>query len=359
MPPDPIPDWCVFRGDTPDHDPNTPYEERLEKLPEPPPWRDFAGDLDAERGARFQPEPEEIEKINAALYLRRPLLVTGRPGTGKTSLVYAVARELGLGKVLRWSITSRSTLQDGLYRYDAVARLQDTRKDEERPDIRRYLTLGPLGTAFFPIEHEVQAGKRRGETVYYPRVLLIDEIDKSDIDLPNDLLHVFEEGWFEIPELVRIKEKQPEVPIRTWGKTGETVNIEQGEVTCKTFPLVVMTSNGEREFPPPFLRRCLQLEMQPPQNTAENPKLSRIVEAHLGKDMDKENRDQRQQIDDLIASFLNRRGQSPASIKQDLATDQLLNAIYLAINKVDPRAGIIPQRKDSLLDALWRPLSES
>lgn len=156
----------------------------------------------------FRLEEEHIDKVNAALYLRRPLLITGRPGTGKTTLVYAVARELGLGAVLRWSITSRSILQDGLYQYDAVARLQNAYlaekgvhsqepPDEDRPladkpadlaNISPYLTLGPLGTAFFtngPVEVD-------GESKYYPRVLLIDEIDKSDIDLPNDLLHAFE-----------------------------------------------------------------------------------------------------------------------------------------------------------------------
>jgi MoxR-like ATPase len=117
-----------------------------------------------------------------------------------------------------------------------------------------------------------------------------------------------------------------------------------------------MTSNGEREFPPAFLRRCIQLEMQPPQNTPESRKLDRIVEAHLGIG---EGHSQRREIERLIADFLDRReGRTPAG-KQVLATDQLLNAIYLAISKVDPRAGMVPQRKDSLLDALWRPLSET
>ena len=91
-----------------------------------PPWRRFDREANRKRGAEFIPEPYEIERVNAALLLRRPLLVTGRPGTGKTSLTYAVAHELGLEPVLRWSITSRTTLKDGLYHYDAIARLQDT-----------------------------------------------------------------------------------------------------------------------------------------------------------------------------------------------------------------------------------------
>src|SRR5262249_15364466 len=149
------------------------------------------------------PGAEELEMINAALYLRRPLLVTGSPGAGKSTLAHSVAAELGLGRVLRWPIVSRTRLVDGLYHYDAIARLQDVQVAahsraggvDPTTDIGSYVRLGPLGTALLPSDT--------------PRVLLIDELDKSDIDLPNDLLNVLEEGEFSIPELERIADRLP------------------------------------------------------------------------------------------------------------------------------------------------------
>ena len=224
-----------------------------------------------------------VEVVNAALYLRRPILVTGDPGVGKSSLAYSIAHELGLGQVLSWNINSRSTLSEGLYQYDAIARLRDVSFDrragdpktpadlEERKqkaeDIGRYIKLGPLGTAY------VATGT--------PRVVLIDEIDKSDIDLPNDLLHVFENGEFEIPELVRMADANPRVSVTT-GEVDENnapkrVDVNNGRVQCTIFPFVVITSNGERELPPAFLRRCLRVDIPKP----GTDQLSEIATAHL------------------------------------------------------------------------------
>ncbi|GAB3862239.1 AAA family ATPase [Dactylosporangium cerinum] len=167
-------------------------------LPKPPPWRTFTGGpvqpappsdesegarrLGAEQVTRGIADSHVIDMVNAALYLRRPLLVTGRPGTGKSSIAYQVSRELRLGRVLRWPITSRSTFKSGLYEYDAIGRAQavSAKLDTEAADIGNYLRLGPVGTALLPWK--------------LPRVLLIDELDKSDIDLPSDLLNAFEEG---------------------------------------------------------------------------------------------------------------------------------------------------------------------
>ncbi len=192
-------------------------------------------------------------------------------------------------------------------------------------DINKFLRLGPLGTAL--------AEKNK------PRVLLIDEIDKSDIDLPNNLLHIFEEGEFLIPELARLSTKEYKIP----DEDGNDILIEQGQVHCETFPLVILTSNGEREFSPAFLRRCLQLEMQLP----DEEKLTQIVNAHLDFSPEQEIK-----IKELIKEFLNRRDQE----KGALATDQLLNAVYMLLKDIDPRRDDVEKLGKRLLDTLWRSL---
>ncbi|WP_344831927.1 MoxR family ATPase [Actinocorallia longicatena] len=301
-----MPEWLVFRGTREPHN-------GIDRLPPPPAWRAFDGPVepraaaslawkaaDLERAVSYETAPETLEIINAALFLRRPLLVTGKPGVGKSSLSLAVAHELELGPVLRWPITSRSVLSDGLYRYDALSRLQDVNLPETRTDIGDYLTLGPLGTALLPSER--------------PRVLLVDELDKSDMDFPNDLLTVFEEGYYEIPELQRIARIQPEVTVAT-ADPGETASVRSGRVQCAAFPLVVLTSNNEREFPPAFLRRCIQLHLEPP----GPERLARIVAHRLGPDGARDSQA-------LIRRFLD------LQKERDLATDQLLNALYISLN---------------------------
>ncbi|MFP4099311.1 AAA family ATPase [Coleofasciculus sp.] len=330
---EPSKNWQIFQGT------GTPHND-INRLPPPPSWRQFDGLADGataakkqQRGATFQARPEEIELVNAALYLRRPLLVTGKPGTGKTSLAYAIAYELQLGEVLRWSITTRTNLNDGLYRYDAIGRLQDAqgKGEDNLEEIGQYIRLGSLGTALLPSDK--------------PRVLLIDEIDKSDIDLPNDLLHIFEEGEFEIPELVRIAGRLEQVEVRTaytdeteaTAKDFKTV-ISKGRVRCQAFPFVILTNNGERDFPPPFLRRCLRLNMREP----NQDELTRIVKAHLGEKV-------ADKAKGLIAHFLKKREQG------DLATDQLLNAIYLLTRERIPSG----QEKAKLVEQLLKYLSST
>jgi MoxR-like ATPase len=319
--------WNIFQADQPPGD-------YINDLPPAPPWRQFKGEPDADyrypltsedlrsRGHGFQTDKEKgamVRMVNAALCLRRPLLVTGEPGAGKSTLVYAVAYQLQLGDILKWPITSRSSLQHGLYQYDAIGRLQEAQMEKTRPDIGKYIKLGPLGTALLPTRR--------------PRALLIDEIDKSDLDLPNDLLHVFEEGEFVIPELARLNEET----VTVKDAHGLPVTIRKGRVKCCEFPFVVMTSNGEREFPAPFLRRCLRLEMPKP----DEPMLRSIVESRL------DDRAVADKAGALIRDFLKRKE------ARALATDQLLNAVYL----LKTNLGVEPKEEDELLKALLRELT--
>ncbi|MFD0419381.1 AAA family ATPase [Streptomyces sp. NPDC127108] len=335
--------WQIYSGTRTPHD-------GITRLPAPPPWRTFKGgpplptppgDSGNQHAAvSYRPSTDAVRQVNAALYLRRPLLVTGAPGTGKSSLAYAVAHELGLGKVLHWPITSRVTLRDGLYAYDPLTRLYAAERarydgtggigaggrgadgngvgdapggaDGDRAggggpagdDIGDYLRLGPLGTALLPFAR--------------PRVLLVDEIDKSDIDLPNDLLTIFEKGSYELVELAR--RAAPTARVMTADSTKDRVEIHDGTVTCRAFPLVVMTSNGEREFPPAFLRRCVTVDLKQPATLDE---LTAIVREHLGPVVEDADGTLPAGVQDVIQRFFDRRSGGL------LANDQLLNAIYM------------------------------
>lgn len=155
--------------------------------------------------------------VNASIALKRPLLVKGEPGTGKTLLSHAIAEGLGK-KILVWNIKSTTKARDGLYVYDAVQRLYDSRfQDKDVSDIKQYIRLGRLGESFVADEQVV---------------ILIDEVDKADMEFPNDLLNELDEMSFYIHE------------------TGETIK-------AKHRPIVIITSNNEKELPDAFLRRCL------------------------------------------------------------------------------------------------------
>ncbi len=214
------------------------------------------------------------QAVNAAIALGRPLLIKGEPGTGKTVLAEHIGAALGL-RVIRWQVKSTTRAADGLYIYDTVQRLHDSRfGDADVGDVERYIRLGPLGQAFSSADQVV---------------LLIDEVDKADLEFPNDLLQELDEMCFSILE------------------TGERIQ-------ARHRPIVVITSNNEKELPDAFLRRCVFHYIDFPSREL----MARIVRVHF-PDIEQV------VLDDCIASFYALR--EVAGLRKKPSTSELLDWI--------------------------------
>ena len=239
-------------------------------------------------------DPALEAAVNAALALERPLLVKGEPGTGKTLLAQAIAEALG-HPLIHWSVKSTTRAQDGLYVYDTVQRLYEARFGDAGPegvkDIRRYIKLGPLGRTLTATERTV---------------LLIDEVDKADLEFPNDLLHELDRMRFVVSE------------------TGD-------EIAAKTRPVVIITSNNEKELPDAFLRRCVFHFIDFP----EPELMKRIVRVHHPSIDDSV-------VDQAIAAFYDVR--AVPRIRKRPSTSELIDWIA-----VIARAGVATDRIKSEL----------
>jgi MoxR-like ATPase len=218
--------------------------------------------------------------VNAAIVLERPLLIKGEPGTGKTLLAEEIAQAIG-APLIAWHIKSTSKAQQGLYEYDAVSRLRDSQLGDPRvSDIRNYIKRGKLWEAFTLAERPV---------------LLIDEIDKADIEFPNDLLLELDRMEFFVYE------------------TGETVRAAQR-------PIVVITSNNEKELPDAFLRRCFFHYIRFP----DPDTMGRIVEAHYPGV-------KKRLVDEALRIFFDLR-EAPG-LKKKPSTSELLDWLKLLLNE--------------------------
>ncbi|HTH73289.1 MAG TPA: MoxR family ATPase [Trinickia sp.] len=231
--------------------------------------------------------------VNAAMTLKRPLLIKGEPGTGKTMLAEEVAASLGM-PLYQWHIKSTTKAQQGLYEYDAVSRLRDSQLGDARvQDIANYIVKGVLWQAF---ESDV------------PAVLLIDEIDKADIEFPNDLLRELDRMEFHVYETREV-------------------------VRAKHRPLVVITSNNEKELPDAFLRRCFFHYIQFPDPST----MQRIVDVHypsIREDL----------LRAALASFFELRGVS--GLKKKPSTSELLDWLKLLLAEdIPPEALRAPDQK--------------
>ena len=257
----------------------------------------------------YIPSAELIQAVETARLLNRPLLIRGEPGCGKTRLAEALAVELHGPKYpefyFPWPIKSTTKAAEGLYTFDHLERLRDVNAQTEDPTRERYVKLGPIGKAFEKLNEAPNAP---------PPILLIDEIDKADIDFPNDLLWELDKREFFIPEI-----KTPDGSQRKIGGNKQTA------------PIIIITSNDEKDLPNAFLRRCIFHYISFP----GNDRLFEIVKRKL-EGLSFKSPLKKKEIENLIHRFTETRkklSQAPSAVKPPSTSELLdwaqLTAFYL------------------------------
>ena len=256
-----------------------------------------------------------VHAANTALGLEKPLLLTGEPGCGKSDFAWVAAKALGYAEPLRFHVRSDTRAKDLLYHYDALVRFGDAQHGDKGAarDPRNYVSLRPLGAAL------MNPGMRA--------VVLIDEIDKAPRDLPNDLLHEIDEGWFEIPEIGDFIGSQA-IFDRRFKEIELKRDMKRPMGILK--PLVVITSNAERQLPEPFLRRCVFFHIPAP--TEEH--LNKIIQARFGKEGDPPP----VVLNDFAALFFALR--ENRSLVKKPTTAEMLDWVHAVAGLYDPREAL-------------------
>lgn len=274
------------------------------------PYQEFTG----HNSPFYELDPLSADIVNLAIALGRPLLVEGEAGCGKTKLGYAIAAELDLGEPILVPVKSTTQAKDLLYRYDALRRLLDAQIEGQREQARHvypYVRLQPLGRA-------IRSAR--------PSVILIDEVDKADIDFPNDLLDVLETFSFEIEDL------PADEKAAFWSENGLSPS---ASTSVAERPLVVVTSNREKPLPEPFLRRCIYLELRFPD---QPDVLAAIIRKNIGADLQTLTEEL---LRAAVGSFLQvRKEAKDRSAKKPPATSELIDWMNVLMRREVSAAAI-------------------